>query len=443
MRELPKGIDQVGTKFRARLSHGRKRISKVFDDLAAAERFRAGAVSTIASGEMVLADGMTVAEWGRSWLPLRRARASYANDRQRWEDHVLPAFGRFPLAAVTRRMVKRWVRGLERAYAPSTVRNCKSLLSVAFADAIDDELVSANPCTRVRVEGRSSPISDDWYLQPSEQAAVLAACGDDPERHMVAVALGSGIRRGELFALHLADVHLDTDPHLVIRYGGWKKGGALKPPKNGKIRRVALFGLALASMRAWAAELGTFAATNPHALAFPHATGARRVYSRDLPAAWKTARRAAPRIRPWWHILRHTCASSLITGWWGPAWSLKEVSDYLGHSSLYVTERYTHLCPSVLDERARRMPVVTLVTAPGGKDAKLLREDGSRPGDLNARGPPVLPAFLGVHDHDVTFRIEEVLRAYLAGDALAVPLAMALLAEMLPPARAAALRGAT
>ena len=53
-----------------------------------------------------------------------------------------------------------------------------------------------------------------------------------------------------------------------------------------------------------------------------------------------------------WHDLRHTCASSLIAGWWGRRWSLEEVKGLLGHSSVKITERYAHLADSVLDVAA-------------------------------------------------------------------------------------------
>ena len=52
------------------------------------------------------------------------------------------------------------------------------------------------------------------------------------------------------------------------------------------------------------------------------------------------------------HDLRHTCASHLVRGTWGRRWSLEEVKEYLGHSSIQVTQRYAHLQDGLADAAA-------------------------------------------------------------------------------------------
>jgi hypothetical protein len=66
---------------------------------------------------------------------------------------------------------------------------------------------------------------------------------------------------------------------------------------------------------------------------------------------WMRAAGIARPVR--WHDLRHTCASSLVAGWWGHRWSLEEVREMLGHSSVLVTEKYAHFADSVIDRAAR------------------------------------------------------------------------------------------
>jgi integrase len=69
-----------------------------------------------------------------------------------------------------------------------------------------------------------------------------------------------------------------------------------------------------------------------------------------------------------WHDLRHTCASSLVAGWWGRRWTLQEVQAYLGHSSITMTERYAHLAESVVKDAARE-------TARGGQFVATPKKD--------------------------------------------------------------------
>ena len=64
------------------------------------------------------------------------------------------------------------------------------------------------------------------------------------------------------------------------------------------------------------------------------------------------------------HDLRHTCASHLVMGTWDITLSLMETAQWLGHSSLSVTQRYAHLCP---DRLAARVAAETGGSGKGGR----------------------------------------------------------------------------
>jgi integrase len=63
----------------------------------------------------------------------------------------------------------------------------------------------------------------------------------------------------------------------------------------------------------------------------------------------------ARRVR--WHDLRHTCGSALAQGDWGDPWTLSEVKEQLGHSSVAVTERYAHVAAMTLERAAKKVRV--------------------------------------------------------------------------------------
>jgi|HubBroStandDraft_1064217.scaffolds.fasta_scaffold294225_2 hypothetical protein len=64
----------------------------------------------------------------------------------------------------------------------------------------------------------------------------------------------------------------------------------------------------------------------------------------------RTLRQVVREVR--FHDMRHTCASHLLQGTWRRRWRLEEVKDFLGHSSIIVTQRYAHLSDHALHEAA-------------------------------------------------------------------------------------------
>lgn len=370
-------IEERGGAFRARLprSMGRKAIGTFATEEEACTVLDA-ALAELAEGSARLAPGAVTLRSlsGRFWA---RRKANGARgivyDRSRWRAHVETAhFIDWPLESVTSRDVRRWrdemqrkrvvrrhrahgrtgdlvERGEDKPLARTTISNAMHLLHQAFALAVEDGLLAHNPATDVRLT-RKEPrrTREPWtYLAPEEQEA-LVRCSAVPlwARLLVAFAIGTGLRKGELWCLELADLHVGGRPHVVVRYGS---PGQL--PKSGKIRTVPLFGLALEAAEAWLALLPTYAKKNPAGLVWPTRRGKCR-HGLRLPLwrTWLAAAGIARRVRL--HDLRHTCASSLVAGWWGRRWSLEEAKELLGHASIKTTERYAHLADGVLHQAA-------------------------------------------------------------------------------------------
>lgn len=363
------------------------RVSMTASDADEAERLRRGALVSLANAELAPVGAMTLKVYGPKVLD-RRELAGMRNsrtDRQRWATHIETApFADWPLADVRPRDVRGWLEALARKktshqskagqHAPrklsaQTIKHCLNLLRRICQAAVEDDLLSENPCRDVRPPRVDQRTEEPWaYLSPQEQTALLTCPGiPEAERLIIAFAIGTGLRQGEQWNLELRDLHVDgDDPHVFVRFGS--RG---KPPKNGKTRKVPLFGVALAAARRWLELLPTYATQrqadktrvpfNPESLVFPTARGCRRQHGKygrssagEQRGTFERALLAAGierRIR--WHDLRHSCASSLVAGWWGRTWRLEEVREVLGHSSIKVTERYAHLAHSALREAAQ------------------------------------------------------------------------------------------
>ena len=67
------------------------------------------------------------------------------------------------------------------------------------------------------------------------------------------------------------------------------------------------------------------------------------------------------------HSLRHSCASLLIQS----GVDLYTVKEILGHGSIALTERYSHLADSALKEAAKKMPSLIRDQTGQGKVVKI------------------------------------------------------------------------
>ncbi len=364
--------------FVARLPDQERSSLGVFPTYAEAETGLNAACFLLASGEV--SSAKTLDAYGKRVLD-RRELDGYRGvqqERSRWKTHVTPwECSSWPLKAITKAHVLSWVRQLRaKKLSDQTIRNSLNGLRCALRSAVDDGLIDSNPCAEISVKSHGRTTDPLGQALTIDELVHLIANADVDGRHLIAFAAGTGLRQGELRALHTCDVHLDGDtPHVIVRYGSPKR-----PTKRGKSRRVPLFGMALAAAQSYTPGLTIF---------FPTVHGHYRPRGRVVALhAWKAwTKQFARRVR--WHDLRHTCATQLLRGGYGEQWTLEEVRDMLGHSTIRVTERYAHFDGSLAEARAVRHRQDTKAPksdrAPEQLAAEILEKTERRGWDLNPR----------------------------------------------------------
>jgi integrase len=172
----------------------------------------------------------------------------------------------------------------------------------------------------------------DRYLETEEFRDLLEAC--DPElRCLVLVAANTGMRRGELLALHRQDIDLERG-YLRVRADHSKTSEGRVVPLNSDVIK-ALKALPPRS----------------DGCVFPF---------KDFPRfRWDRVRRKLgwmdsenPRLRRWrFHDLRHHAASRLVMA----DVPIAKVAKILGHKELMTTQRYAHLADDSLFEAVERI----------------------------------------------------------------------------------------
>lgn len=401
--ELPENIDQLPSgKFRVRVERGGRVVTAAHDTLRGAIELRDAIKREIADGALIPSTGTSLRDIGRQFLSSRLMKRSYSTDESRWYQHVAESrIGRMAMADLSAVDARFWLDELAAktiAYDPkrhgerptktlsvSTRKACLNLVRRAFDWAVKRGLAPTNPLIGVRVSDGAARSDDEddegyregWYLDAADQLRLrkvwAETWGDAPKRMaevlIAEVAWTTGLRQGELWSLHLEDLVVDGDsPHIFVRFGSWDRVKARYRTTKGKqSRKVDLWGPSLEAAKAWLRVLPHYAKKNPLGLAFPTERGARR--DKKAPRAWAKVVEAfgvVPRVGRtiWWHLLRHTCASSLIAGWWGARWSLEDAQRVMGHKDIRTTQRYAHLAPSVLTQVAAEAHAAWAVKGP-------------------------------------------------------------------------------
>jgi len=349
----------VGVKVRFRkdawwvvVHHQRRRKSKRVGDRETALRVAQTIREKLARGEFNLpaaGSGQTLSGYAGAWLQASQGSlkaSSHAFYDRNLRAYILPLLGSRQVSSLRRQDARDLVAALrEKNLRVATVRGIARTLSTILSQAVEDDLLPANPALRL---GRYLRAGDEQkrVIDPlirGEALHLLAVAREHfPRWHpLLMCALRTGMRQGELLALRWADVD------FTGRFVGVNRSlvrGILTTPKNHRRRRVDMSGQladTLATLqrrqRQEALEEGTerpkvvFASNERTML---DEANVRHAFYRVLEKG------KMRRIR--FHDLRHTFASLLIQ----QGESLAYVKDQMGHSSIQVTvDIYGHLVP--------------------------------------------------------------------------------------------------
>jgi site-specific recombinase XerD len=208
----------------------------------------------------------------------------------------------------------------ESDWAPATVNRYRALISLVFRLGIESGKVKENPARLVK--HRQENNARVRWLSAEEEVRLRAALSATCPEHIpeLDLALNTGLRLGELYGLEWENVNLARRVLTVPR------------PKNGEMRHVPLNGPALAALgEAQKRSDGTGPVIR-------NADGG----ALTSPRYWFEPAVRRAKLRSFsWHCLRHTFASRLVMA----GVDLRTVQELMGHKSIQMTVRYSHLTP--------------------------------------------------------------------------------------------------
>ncbi len=207
-----------------------------------------------------------------------------------------------------------WVKKFSIAYTNRLTATLKRM----FTKAADWEMINEDVLKRVRkvklLKGENKRLR---YLSDDEIERLINACGKEI-KPIVITALNTGMRKSEI--LHLTWNRVDLKNRIIL----------LDKTKNGERREIPINQTLFYTLSGIVRNIKTdYVFYNPETL--------KPYY--DLKKSFAAALKKAHIIDFHFHDLRHTFASRLVMG----GVDLTTVKELLGHKSITMTLRYSHL----------------------------------------------------------------------------------------------------
>jgi len=278
-------------------------------------------------------------EFAREFLEIysRKKKLSWSRDETSIA-HLSEYFKTCPLSEIAPDMIERYMAERTEAVSPATVNRELSCLKTIFSKAVEWGKIEQNPTAKVKKfrepKGREVYLSDDEIRR-------LIAAATPAARAIFTVALGTGMRKGEILGLKWENVKF-RDGYIFIPDS---------ETKSGKSRHIPISGAVAAVLKAI-----------PREADYVFYNRAKKNRVKDVKTAFRAAiRRAGLDSGIRFHDLRHSAASKMVR----EGVDLVTVSKILGHSSIQMTMRYAHPSPENL-----KRAVEILGTLLGGQTEK-------------------------------------------------------------------------
>ena len=328
-------------------SDGVQRWRTIDGGLKEADGALAEVKAKLGRGERVVRDRRTLKEYADAWIAeqtqLRpRTKASYETHLRL---HVLPRLGRLRITDVNEDDVAALIVDLRaKGLSGWTIRTALTPLGRILGHAARRGRIPANPVQKLERDERPKVGSREQRILDHDEIEALLAAARPTYRPLLATAIFTGLRQGELLGLTWADV--DFEAGLVsVRRQLDRSGERVEPKTAQAIRDVVLMPALGRILKSHKADAFARGIAKPTDYVFTSTAGKplywRTVSRQGLELAVERAGLSGegrPRLR--FHDLRHSYASLLIAG----GGNVVFVSRQLGHADAAITLRvYAHL----------------------------------------------------------------------------------------------------
>lgn len=312
------------------------------------------AIAADRRGQLVASSSQTLGDYLESWIEEKRLGMKpgvYPVWRNMLSKHIVPDLGSYQLQALRREHVQAWIKLMsQKQLKASSIHQVYIVLHVALSEAEKIGKIGVHPCQHIalpRIEEEEMSVLD---LEQARTFLAFLAREHHSLEALFALAITTGMRRGELLALRWSDVDFEAaEIHIqrtvqYVNHDGYK----VHEPKTRGSRRTVM--LPRDTVRILREHRMRQLEENASALLFPGTTGSfRAAHGVNMALKRALTKAGLPEIR--FHDLRHTAATLLLRS----GASLKSVQKTLGHSNIQTTMRYLHVLSDMAEEDMRRL----------------------------------------------------------------------------------------
>jgi integrase len=372
IRERSQGSWELRYSLGTNPATGKRRMATttVKGNRRAAEKELRRLLRTLDEGSHVDPSCMTVRQWLTTWLSAVSDEVS-PKSHERYseivEHFLVPALGNLPLTKLApshlQQAYNEWITGGRRdgkdgGLSPRTRRHIHRILSSALTRAVEQQVLARNPADAFKKRLPKVERRELTTLSADQSVWLLAAIKHTRIYWPVLLALSTGMRRGEVFALRWKNVDLERCSLRVMESLEQTKAGIrFKAPKNDRTRAITLPAFAIDELR----RLKRQQAEQLLTLGIRQ-TGETLVCARadGLPLQPQSLThqftrlvsrvKDLPRVR--FHDLRHSHATQLLLAGVHP----KIAQERLGHATITTTlDLYSHVTETMQSDAAERL----------------------------------------------------------------------------------------
>ena len=373
-KELGNGICQrKNGKYCARYVDRFGKRKTIYDDKISEIRKKLALAIAENENHISVKENITLDKWFGYWIDVYKKKSVRPNTLREYthiyNKSISPYIGNYNINSITKSVIQNLIlKADDRGYGYERQNKIKIILSDMFSKAMDDEFLAKNPAKSVRIYGKKKISAK--ALSKDEQEIFFECCAGTFYDNLFNIAVNTGLRPGELFALTEKDINLEEgyiDVNKTLVYQKYLDDDCkvfhVEPPKTCQsYRKVPMNSLCRKYIERQIRQKNVIGNKRPkekndYLFTTKFNTPLNsQIYSDAIKAVIDMINVSKSCDEEMEYFSGHTFRHTFATRCFEAGVSPKVVQSYLGHATLQMTmDLYTHVMPEKLNSDIERI----------------------------------------------------------------------------------------